>query len=304
MNSAILFFYDINILEINKINDNYYFNYAYNDYVVYLYKRDIEEISTLYYLNLEFVSSGYNGYEIILTKDRNILFLYENKYYVLMKVPNIKNRVITYSDVVNFLYFPRINVKKIDKSNWGSTWANKIDFIEYQFSQVKNKNKIIDSSIDYFIGIWENAISYFNDNVILGLEKCLCHKRVTCDMDLLEFLNPMNFVIDYKERDVGDYLKSYVTMNNFTVNILDKYLYFSDRNRVILLITRVLFPSYYFDMYEEIILTNIEEEKLLPLIESRNNVLFLINYLISKYVNLNIPIIFWIKKEISFNQLI
>ena len=50
------------------------------------YKRDIEEISTLYYLNLEFVSSGYNGYEIILTKDRNILFLYENKYYLWSRI--------------------------------------------------------------------------------------------------------------------------------------------------------------------------------------------------------------------------
>ena len=30
---------------------------------------------------------------------------------------------------------------------------------------MKNKNKIIDSSIDYFIGVWENAISYYNDNV-------------------------------------------------------------------------------------------------------------------------------------------
>lgn len=299
MNNAILFFFNINILEIKKLRDNYYFNYAYNDYIVYSYKRDVEEAVELYYLNLEFISNGYSGYEIILTKDRDILFLYEGNYYVLMRLPSIKNRIITYDDVVNFYYFPSFKIKKIDKSNWGSNWANKIDFIEYQFAQMKNKKKIIDSSIDYFIGIWENAVSYYNDNVNFVMDKVLCHKRITCDMDLLEFLNPMNFVIDYKERDVGDYLKSFVINNNFTFSSLDNYLYFSDRNRIILLIARILFPSYYFDMYEEIILDNYDEEDLISLIDSRNNVLFLIDYLIQKYINLNIPVIGWIKKEIS-----
>ena len=35
-------------------------------------------------------------------------------------------------------------------------------------------------------------------------------------MDLLEFYNPLYFVIDCKVRDVGDYLKSYVLIENFS----------------------------------------------------------------------------------------
>ena len=42
-------------------------------------------------------------------------------------------------------------------------------------------------------------------------------------MDLLEFLNPLNFVIDYKERDIGEYLKSFVINNNYSVDQLKSF---------------------------------------------------------------------------------
>lgn len=299
MNNAILFFFNINVDEVKKINSNYYFSYLKEDYIVYNYKRDLEEAVEIYYLNLELLSNGFIGYEIILTKDNDILFMYEKEYYVLMKIPKIKNRIITYNDIVSFSYLPNMNVKKLDKSNWGFNWANKIDFIEYQFSQMSNKYKIIDDSIDYFIGIWENAVSYYNDNNIGTLKKYICHKRVTYDMDLLEFFNPMNFVIDYKERDIAEYLKSYVLNNNYSKDIIDKYLITRSRESIILLISRVLFPSYYFDLYEDIILLGKDESSLEEVISKRNNILYLIDFIFLKYKNFNITSIDWIKKEIN-----
>ena len=300
MNNAILFFFNINTKEVKKINDNYYFNYAYNNYVVQIYNRDIEEAIEIYYLNLELLSNGFIGYEIILTKDNDVLFLYEGVYYILMKFPNIKNRIITYEDVINFNYIPNTMFKKLDKSNWGITWSNKIDFIEYQFDQVRNRYSIIDDSIDYFIGIWENAISYYNDNNI-NSERCVCHKRVSTNMDLLDFTNPLNFVIDYKERDLGEYLKSFVISKNYSNASLDRMINFSDRDSVVLVISRILFASYYFDLYEDIILGNKDEHELNDVISKRNNVLYLINYILFRYSNLNITDIEWIKKEVSFH---
>lgn len=300
MNNAILFFFNINTKEVKKINDNYYFNYAYNNYVVQIYNRDIEEAIEIYYLNLELLSNGFIGYEIILTKDNDVLFLYEGVYYILMKFPNIKNRIITYEDVINFNYIPNTMFKKLDKSNWVITWSNKIDFIEYQFDQVRNRYSIIDDSIDYFIGIWENAISYYNDNNI-NSERCVCHKRVSTNMDLLDFTNPLNFVIDYKERDLGEYLKSFVISKNYSNASLDRMINFSDRDSVVLVISRILFPSYYFDLYEDIILGNKDEHELNDVISKRNNVLYLINYILFRYSNLNITDIEWIKKEVSFH---
>lgn len=297
MNNAILFFYNINVQEIKKINDNYYFTYLSNNYVIYSYKRDITEAENIYNLNLDMLSKGLIGYEIILTQNREILFIHGGTYYILMKFPNIKNRVITYEDVISF-YFPTPKNKflNLDKSNWGYNWSGKIDFIEYQFSQVKNKFPILENSIDYFVGIWENAISYFNDNVTFLEEKFVCHKRVDTKMDLLEFLNPLNFVIDYKERDKGEYLKSYVINNNYSSVQLKKLLQGSSKNNIILLISRILFPSYYFDLYEDIVLKEKNEEEIIKMIEKRKNINNLLKYIFENFSNYNIPYIEWIKK--------
>ncbi len=297
MNNAILFFYNINIQEIKRINNNYYFTYQQNNYVIYKYNRDILEINEIYELNIELLSKGLIGYEIIPNKTNELIFLYENNYYVLMKIPNIKNKKITYEDILSFNFIQNQNkYKTIDKSNWNQNWSKKIDYIIYQFSQIKNKHKEIDSSIDYFIGIWENAISYYNDTISNKNKKYVAHIRIENDMDLLEYLNPINFVIDYKERDIGEYLKIYVINNNYTENMIDTILKYTNQEGIVLLISRLLFPSYYFDLYENIIEGKTKEEEINVIVKKHYNVLNLIKYIFKKYWDYNIPYINWIKK--------
>lgn len=297
MNNAILFFYNINIQEIKRINNNYYFTYQQNNYVIYKYNRDISEINEIYELNIELLSKGLIGYEIIPNKTNELIFLYENNYYVLMKIPNIKNKKITYEDILSFNFIQNQNkYKTIDKSNWNQNWSKKIDYIIYQFSQIKNKHKEIDSSIDYFIGIWENAISYYNDTISNKNKKYVTHIRIKNDMDLLEYLNPINFVIDYKERDIGEYLKTYVINNNYTENMIDTILKYTNQEGIVLLISRLLFPSYYFDLYENIIEGKTKEEEINVIVKKHYNVLNLIKYIFKKYWDYNIPYINWIKK--------
>ena len=297
MNNAILFFYNINIQEIKRINNNYYFTYQQNNYVIYKYNRDISEINEIYELNIELLSKGLIGYEIIPNKTNELIFLYENNYYVLMKIPNIKNKKITYEDILSFNFIQNQNkYKTIDKSNWNQNWSKKIDYIIYQFSQIKNRHKEIDSSIDYFIGIWENAISYYNDTISNKNKKYVAHIRIENDMDLLEYLNPINFVIDYKERDIGEYLKTYVINNNYTENMIDTILKYTNQEGIVLLISRLLFPSYYFDLYENIIEGKTKEEEINVIVKKHYNVLNLIKYIFKKYWDYNIPYINWIKK--------
>jgi hypothetical protein len=216
-----------------------------------------------------------------------------------MRFPDILNRYITYEDIINFSVVVNNKYKKLDKSNWGESWSNKIDFIEYQFNQLKHKYPIIDDYIDYYIGIWENAISYFNYNANTNIKKYICHKRIPFDMDLYEFLNPLNFVVDFKERDIGEYLKSFVINNNFSYSILDKYFNNLSRDSVILIISRFLFPSYFFDIYEDIIIDKLDEKKIIEIVNKRNIIEIVLKYIFNTYTDINIPYINWIKKEIS-----
>ena len=291
MNNAILFFFNINVSDIKKINDNYYFKYLNNNYGIYLYNRDITDIVFLYNLNMELLNRGFRGYTIILTNNNQILFTYEDKYYVLMRFPDILNRYITYEDIINFSVEVNNKYKKLDKSNWGESWSNKIDFIEYQFNQMKHKYPIIDDYIDYYIGIWENAISYFNYNANTNIKKYICHKRIPFNMDLYEFLNPLNFVVDFKERDIGEYLKSFVINNNFSYSVLDKYFNNLSRDSVILIISRFLFPSYFFDIYEDIIIDKLDEKNVIEIVNKRNIILFVLKYIFNTYTDINIPYI-------------
>lgn len=298
MNNAILFFYNINVSNVKKINKNYYFQYLNNNYGIYSYNRDISDAEALYSLNLELLNRGLVGYQIILTKNKEVLFIYEDNYYIMMKLPNIKNRIINYNDILYFDFEISNNIyQRLDKSNWNTLWSNKIDFIEYQFKQMNNKYPILNDVIDYFIGIWENAISYYTNNVNFKHLKYVCHKRIDIDMDLYDFLNPLNFVIDYKERDIGDYLKSYIIKKNYSLNSFSYIFNNLSRESIILLISRILFPSYFFDLYEKIIIDNYKESEIIEIIKKRNNIISLIKYIFDKFSNYNIPYIDWIKKS-------
>lgn len=298
MNNAILFFFNINVSGVKKINSNYYFSYLNNNYVVYLYNRDIIDSIYLYNLNLELHNSGIIGYDIILTKTGEVLFNFEEKYYILMRYPLINNKIITYDDILNFnIEIDGNKYKKLDQSNWSTSWSNKIDFIEYQFDQMKNKYPILDNYIDYYIGLWENAISYFNNNPVTNRKKYICHKRVHVNMDLYEFLNPLSFVVDYKERDIGEYLKSFVVNKNFSFNSFNKYFSGLSKDSIILIISRMLFPSYFFDLYEKIILDKMDEKKIDSVISKNSNIINTLKYIFNRFSYMNISYIDWIKKS-------
>ena len=99
----------------------------------------------------------------------------------------------------------------------------------------------------------------------------ISHKvlRPTDKVDSL--YNPLNIIYDYRVRDVAEYIKnSFWTDNHNIYNELNNYLYKNNLslNEVKLLISRVLFPSFYFDLYEDIFNYN-KDEKILNNIISR-----------------------------------
>ena len=82
----------------------------------------------------------------------------------------------------------------------------------------------------------------------------ISHRRINKDSTVFDLYNPFNFIVDYKIRDICEYFKysfvngkvifddimEYITMSNLTSGEI--YLFF----------VRMLFPSFYFDYYEEI----------------------------------------------------
>lgn len=270
MNNFIKFFYNMKVTNTNFINNYYEFNHNNNYYRLYILNEEynIYNYNNIYTINKELINNTLMS-EIILNKDKNIITTYHNINYILLKMNCNINKNITLEEID---YLSKVKIVNNNKSNWGLLWSKKIDYLEELISENGKKYPQVVNSFNYFIGLSENAISYYNNiNIDNNMMYYISHKvlRPTDKVDSL--YNPLNIIYDYRVRDVAEYIKnSFWTDNHNIYNELNNYLYKNNLslNEVKLLISRVLFPSFYFDLYEDIFNYN-KDEKILNNIISR-----------------------------------
>ena len=293
MKNEILYHYNIYVSSLNEEFGNYSFVYDNDSYFLQFFDRPLEDLNYLYELNKEMISNGVTVHRIIPCIDNNLMMFVDNKPYVLLQLIRLKNRKININDVLSYNYIPNnIVVNKLNRSNWNILWENKIDYFEYQFSQMNKKYPLISDSINYYLGMWENAISFYNDNKSrMNSRLCVCHKRLGVNDTLNDFYNPLYFLIDYKERDVASYLKSKV-INHEKVDFNNYFSFFNP----FLLISRLLFPSYYFDLYEKVIDGSIDENELNKIISLSSLYEEFLGDVFNYYKGI-VPINWLIKKE-------
>ena len=95
------------------------------------------------------------------------------------------------------------------------------------------------------------------------------HKRIKKDISTISFYNPLNLVLDVRVRDVCEYFKEQFFYSSNPINKVKEYLKFShlSNEEAILFFSRILYPSYYFDIYDEIVNGNYGINKLKLIIE-------------------------------------
>ena len=270
MKNFIKFFYNMKVTNTNFINNYYEFNHNNNYYRLYILNEEynIYNYNNIYTINKELINNTLMS-EIILNKDKNIITTYHNINYNLLKINCNINKNITLEEID---YLSKVKIVNNNKSNWGLLWSKKIDYLEELISENGKKYPQVVNSFNYFIGLSENAISYYNNiDIDNNMMYYISHKvlRPTDKVDSL--YNPLNIIYDYRVRDVAEYIKnSFWTDNHNIYNELNNYLYKNNLslNEVKLLISRVLFPSFYFDLYEDIFNYN-KDEKILNNIISR-----------------------------------
>ena len=294
MNNFIKFFYNMKVTNTNFINNYYEFNHNNNYYRLYILNEEynIYNYNNIYTINKELINNTLMS-EIILNKDKNIITTYHNINYILLKINCNINKDITLEEID---YLSKVKIVNNNKSNWGLLWSKKIDYLEELISENGKKYPQVVNSFNYFIGLSENAISYYNNiDIDNNMMYYISHKvlRPTDKVDSL--YNPLNIIYDYRVRDVAEYIKnSFWTDNHNIYNELNNYLYKNNLslNEVKLLISRVLFPSFYFDLYEDIFNYN-KDEKILNNIISR----------IDEYEEYLNPIIIYFKRFYPIDEI-
>ena len=279
MNNYIDYYYNLYPNTIEKVGRNYRFFLNNEKYYIIMYERNLEEMDTLVKLNKEMIERGSLVHEIVLTKDGKAVFLCDNNSYALLRVYINENIPIKIEDIFYMLdYNDTIKPNNIiGRMNWANLWSSKVDYFEYHIGHLIKKYPYIYKTVDYYLGLAENAISYVKDIKTPASLISICHRRIGVTSTLFDLYNPFNLVIDYKVRDVAEYIKSVffygenscvegvVNSENMIVNkcniilerIFKKYIF--DNEALKLLFARLLFPSYYFDLYENVIDNSLNE---------------------------------------------
>lgn len=301
MKNAINYYYNLNPEEIHQINKKYRFKIKYIEYLFEPFNKNIDEIKNIYTLHEYLINIGYYCHKIILNNNREILTNINGTNYIMLQT-YIKNRVIELNDLLIFnnLYVDQTKFEKLKREDWYNLWANKIDYVEYQISQFGKKYSLIRESSDYYIGIVENCIS-----LLKNIEKgktitTINHNRTTTTTTLIEYLNPATFILDTRIRDISEYFKDCIIKQIDIIDTIKRYIYYNNLNiyEINLLFIRILYPSYYLDLCENILEGKEKEEKLKEILDKVEPTE---KYIKKIYLELkpigNIPEIEWLTKK-------
>lgn len=172
-------------------------------------------------------------------------------------------------------------------------WIKKTDNVENKIlPSLKIDNYLYEiaySMIQYHLALAESAISYLQDLIIdygdIINEVTLTHKRIK-ELNSYELLNPFNLVIDSPMRDLADlYLLDVINENNIET-VLNKYQ--MNQQKASLLLSRILFPSSFFDLLEENFILKKEIKKEIKIYYDNldtkiKKIKYIHNYLVSNY---------------------
>ncbi len=276
MKDMINYYYRLNIESVEEWDTVFTFTWDNQLFYFVPLKRTEQELIDLIEVSKELKMRGLECHDMIVNKyGKLVTNIYDTNYILLKPIGNIYQEY-ELKDIQNINNQLVLNSNKshLYRNSWAKLWSDKIDYFEYQIHELGKNHEIILDSFSYYIGLGENAISY----VVQTLRKyhqspedriCLSHRRVKYPNVKLNFLNPLSFIFDLEIRDIAEYIKSAFFAGEDALSYLKEALKIKKYSiySLELLYARLLYPSYYFDVYENVMNDLEQEEKLVPIIE-------------------------------------
>ena len=301
MKNVLSYYYNLNPINIYQGKKKYKFMIDETEYCFIVYEYDLNLLPKIYELHNHIRQYNIYCHEIVLNNKMQIGTFVNNKYYILLKLSKLENQII---NLKNILYYPFVtsNLKLNEygsKKNWRELWIEKIDYFEYEVLNFKKKYPFINKISSYYIGLAEIGIQLMN-NVSNIYDYCICHHRIKKEYKLFDLYNPLEFVVDSKVRDIAEFCKEKIFFDKIDLNeifeVIDKVII--NEKLAIMFFSRLLYPSYYLDVCEEIFYNN-KNESVLDNIVTKNKdyekfLKQILEYLQRKYYIQNIE---WLKKN-------
>lgn len=276
MKETLEYYYGLDIESIEELDGKYHFKIENQDYFFVFYNRGIEELEDIINVSNEMVKKGINVHKILINRNNSFLTKVGEYNYILFAVSNL-NEEYDIFDMVKISEKLVLNNNKSNlyRNNWGTLWSEKIDYFEYQVRELSIEKDVVKNSFSYYVGMAENAISYVNNtNMKYGEDAyriVLSHRRVFYPNYKLNYLNPLSFVFDLEVRDIAEYLKAMFFKKDISFCLDELSSYLKIRHLSLyeyqMLYARLLYPTYYFDVYESVMNKNGDEEELVNIIK-------------------------------------
>ena len=293
MKNVIKYYYNILFDDLRQTKENYYFDIQNSRYFFILYNKDISNLSNIYQLQNNLLKQNIYVHQIILNKDGGIITFAGNNSYILIKSTFYKekinlNKIISFSNII-------MPAKKLD---YKTLWAEKNDNLEYQISQIGQRYPLIKESFNYFLGLAETSIWLLNEIKNDYFINVIAHERIDYNNTDYELYNPLNLIIDSRVRDITEYFKSAFfkgvdisgELNNFlnNANLMENEMY--------LFLARMFYPTYYFDVYENILNGNLKEDVIKKIIDKTDDYEQILKQIYINFKNkINFPTIEWLE---------
>lgn len=262
MKNFIDYYYNFNISSISFSNGRYVF---YNGKDRYMLKQIENDEVLLQQIKLSYQLNGYKHFFLVIpNRDNNYITFIENKPYILLKLGKIVDDRISIFDIKTDMYVELDNGNSVlNRYPWIKLWEIKIDYFEDWFSMKHDSYKNLFPLFHYFIGIAENALFYLKQSDKEELADIIdnpvvSHNRLSIDYSLYDYYDPTNIIIDHASRDVSEYVKSAFVNKLWDLDVLRDYLknHQFSKYGIRIMLSRIMFPSFFFDYIEEMIVNN------------------------------------------------
>lgn len=276
MKETLEYYYGLDIESIEELDGKYHFKIENQDYFFVFYNRGIEELEDIINVSNEMVKKGINVHKILINRNNSFLTKVGEYNYILFAVSNLSEEYDIFDMVkISEKLVLNNNKSNLYRNNWGTLWSEKIDYFEYQVRELSIEKDVVKNSFSYYVGMAENAISYVNNtNMKYGGDAyriVLSHRRVFYPNYKLNYLNPLSFVFDLEVRDIAEYLKAMFFKKDISFCLDELSSYLKIRHLSLyeyqMLYARLLYPTYYFDVYESVMNKNGDEEQLVNIIK-------------------------------------
>lgn len=286
MKNAIMYYYELEPEKLVQTKQNYRFFIQHQLYFFVCYKETEEKLDAIQRLFDKNQSLQLPFHKIISNIHGKKLTMIDQNAYVLLKVVTKKREIHLY-DLYAFSNIHLIGMEKsLNHQNWNLLWSKKIDYLEYQMSHFGLKYPLIKQSFAFFVGLAENAISYAN--YIDHSDVSVAHQRIYDHMTTFEFYNPLSVILDLKVRDAAEYFKVKIFHSFLSFHEIEYFLHYCiSKQDYLAFYCRMLFPTPYFDLFEDIVIDQKEEREMQKFLEKKDTYL--------KYLK---QIYFFIVKEV------